>query len=90
MNPRTRRGQGRKSKLERLEARLTLDSTVVINEIMYHPTDANEALEWVELYNQLSTDMDLTGWRLADGIDFEFADNTVLEAGQYLVVAKSA
>ncbi len=89
MNPRSRRGQGRKSKLERLEARLTLDSTVVINEIMYHPTDANEALEWVELYNQLSTDMDLTGWRLADGIDFDFADNTVLEAGQYLVVAKS-
>ena len=89
MNLKARRGQGHKSKLERLEPRLTLDSTVVINEIMYHPTDANETLEWVELYNQLSADMDLTGWRLADGIDFEFTDNTVLEAGQYLVVAKS-
>ena len=42
---------------ELLEPRLTLDSTVVLNEIMYHP--ANDGTpEWIELHNQMSVDMD--------------------------------
>ena len=57
---------------ELLEPRLVLDSTVVINEVMYHPVTNEEGLEWIELYNQLSVDIDISRWRLEGGIDYEF------------------
>jgi len=75
--------------VEPLEPRLVLsaaDSTVVFNEIMYHPL-ADADLEWIELYNQMAVDMDLSGWRLDGGVDFDFPAGTVLPGGGYLVVA---
>ena len=72
---------------ELLEPRLVLDSTVVINEVMYHPVTNEEGLEWIELYNQLSVDMDISRWRLEGGIDYEFAEGTIVGGGQYKVVA---
>ena len=72
-----------------LASTLHADSTVVFNEIMYHPP-TNEALhEWVELYNQQAVDMDLSGWSLANGISFQFAEGTILPGGGRLVVASS-
>jgi len=65
------------------------DSVVVFNEIMYHPATNEPALEWVELYDQNSVDVDLSGWRLAGGIDFRFPSDTVMHGGGYLVVAIS-
>jgi hypothetical protein len=65
-----------------------LDSTVVLNEIMYNPAGAEETLEFVELYNQMTVDMDISGWSLADAVDYKFAEGTVVPTGQYLVVAK--
>src|SRR6185503_15631588 len=66
------------------------DSTVVFNEVMYHPNATNEAsLEWVELYNQMAVDMDLSGWSLAGGAQFTFPEGTVLGGGRYLLVASS-
>src|SRR6266404_3153231 len=66
------------------------DSTVVFNEIMYHPPQTNEAqFEWVELYNQMSVDMELSGWYLTNGIYYKFAEGTVLPGGGYLIVAGS-
>ena len=41
----------------------TRDSVVVFNEIHYHPAGDNSALEYVELYNQLAVDVDLSNWR---------------------------
>ena len=72
---------------ERLEPRLVLDSTVVINEIMYHPETNEESLEWIELFNQLSVDVDLSRWELEGGIDYQFSEGTILGGGEYLVVA---
>ena len=74
---------------ETLEPRYLLDSTVVINEIMYHPADTEEQLEWVELYNQLSVDLDLSGWTVRGGIDFDFPEGSTIGGGEYLVVARS-
>jgi len=66
------------------------DSAVVFNEIMYHPAGTNEAaLEWIELHNQHAVDIDLSGWRLDGGIDFNFGEGTIIRAGGYLVVASS-
>ena len=80
--------QKRSRKLESLEARRVLDSTVVFNEIMYNPADvASESLEWVELYNQLAVDIDISEWSLRGGVDFDFPDGTIVPGRGYIVVA---
>src|SRR5439155_1644508 len=43
---------------------------------------------WVELYNRSSHAVDLTGWRLDEGIDYRFAPGKILLPGGYLVIAK--
>ena len=66
------------------------DSVVVFNEIMYHPAaGADETLEWVELYNQMALDVDISGWKVKGGIDHTFAEGTILAGGGYLILAKS-
>ncbi len=65
------------------------DSVVVFNEIMYHPLVSEATMEWVELYNQMAVDVDLSGWSLSGGVDFAFAEGTVISGGGYLVVAAS-
>ncbi len=62
------------------------DSVVVVNEVHYQPT--NPALEFVEVHNQLSVNVDMSGWRFDGGITFAFAEGTVIPARGYLVVAK--
>lgn len=65
------------------------DSPVVINEIMFHPMDDAEELgEYVELFNRGGVGVDIGGWRFDDGVQFQFPEGTVLEAGGYLVVAR--
>ena len=56
---------------------------------MYHPATNEAALEWVELYNQMSVDMDISHWSLAGGIDYTFPEGTIIAGGGYLVVASS-
>lgn len=65
------------------------DSTVVFNELHYHPATNEPASEWVELHNQMAVDMELSGWRLAGGIEFSFPEGTIVPGGGYLVVALS-
>jgi regulation of enolase protein 1 (concanavalin A-like superfamily) len=64
-----------------------LTRDVVINEIMYHPISENSDDEYVELFNQGASAVNLGGWRFTDGITFRFPSNTVIAAGGYLVVA---
>ncbi|MDB4726567.1 lamin tail domain-containing protein [bacterium] len=65
----------------------TRDSVVVFSEIHYHPAEDNDALEYIELYNQMAINVDLSNWYL-DGIDFHFPEGTVINARSYLVIAK--
>ena len=76
---------------ESLEPRclLSADSTVVFNEIMYHPADNEPGMEWIELHNQMAVDMDLSGWSLDGGVQFPFVEGTVIPGGGYLVIAES-
>jgi len=102
--PQAKSGRFGPMAIEPLEQRLVLDSTVVFNEVMYHPGDAAdgvvdgiESLEWIELYNQLAVDMDLSEWEI-DGIrqmnpdgtlsNYMFPEGTVIPGRGYLVVAK--
>lgn len=65
------------------------DATIVFNEVMYHPATNEAQLEWVELHSLMSVDMDVTGWSLANGIDYTFPAGTIFPGGGYLVVAVS-
>ncbi|MCA9213170.1 MAG: lamin tail domain-containing protein [Planctomycetales bacterium] len=71
---------------------------VVISELNYHPADPTAAalaidstlndddLEFVELYNSSAQTVDLTNWRIREGIDFDFKAGTMLPAGGVIVV----
>src|SRR5687767_8086480 len=61
------------------------DSVITFNEIMYHPL-GNDS-EWLELYNQMSANLDISGWAIDGGIEFRFPTNTVFHANTYLIVA---
>lgn len=76
----------------------TIDS-VVINEIMYHAAAQYRTAtlefqespeEWIELFNRGTAAVDLSGWSLGGGIDFDFPAGTQLAPGAYLVVANNA
>lgn len=69
----------------------TADPTIVINEINYNPGGERDAGDWVELYNALDEDMDLSNWVFKDGDDahiFTIPSGTMLPAGEYLVLAR--
>ena len=65
-----------------------VDSVVVFNEIHYHPGDGSQGVEFVELYNQNSVNVDLSGWMLQGAGDFVFEKGTTIEGRSFLVVAK--
>jgi len=66
------------------------DTDVVINEIMYHAPLDLEELQYIELFNRGSAEVDLSGWGFTKGIKFTFPDKTRLAAGGYLVVCRKA
>ena len=47
-----------------------VQSAVVINEIMYHPSSENTDEEFIELYNSGGADVDISGWKFTSGVDF--------------------
>src|SRR5262245_36989916 len=66
---------------------LAADSVVVFNEIHYHPATNEAVNEWIELHNQMAIDIDLSAWSVRGGVDFTFAEGTIILGGGYLVVA---
>jgi len=61
---------------------------LIISEIMYHPSDDGETLEFIELYNNRAVFEDISGFAFTDGIDYVFGANTVIAAKDYLVLAR--
>ncbi|MBN1441852.1 MAG: lamin tail domain-containing protein, partial [Planctomycetes bacterium] len=78
---------------------LDLEEPVVINEIYFHPPyvppgggcvrNCSDSRQWIELHNRSGAEVDMTGWSLTKGIDFEFPAGLRMPAGGYLVVASS-
>jgi hypothetical protein len=62
---------------------------VVINEIHYDPEDKTVPLEFVELHNTAATNVNLSSWRLASGIEFTFPAGTEILANGFLVIAEN-
>ncbi|MFV2069934.1 MAG: lamin tail domain-containing protein, partial [Pirellulales bacterium] len=84
---RSTRPPRRAIRIESLEPRLALDSTVVFSEVMYNPAGADGTREWLELHNQMAVNMDISGWQLDGGVTFSFAEGTIVPGGGYLVIA---
>ncbi|MCX5683259.1 MAG: lectin-like protein, partial [Planctomycetota bacterium] len=65
-----------------------------ITEVMYHPADPpsgsqyiDDDFQFIELLNTGAVPLGLAGYRLSDGVDFEFPDITVAPGQCFLVVA---
>ncbi|MFT5522487.1 MAG: VCBS repeat-containing protein [Pirellulaceae bacterium] len=67
---------------------LSLDEQIVINEIHYEPFDNSQRAEFVELYHAGILPVNLGDWSFTAGINFTFPANTMLNAGEYLVIAE--
>src|SRR3989442_3949050 len=59
---------------------------VTITEIHYNPPGTNSGLEFVEVFNDAPTVIDVSGWAFTEGIDFTFAPHTWIPGNGYLVV----
>ncbi|HRI46861.1 MAG TPA: CotH kinase family protein [Ignavibacteriaceae bacterium] len=71
-------------------------SQVVINEIMYNPPDVignDDFFEWIELYNNSTSPIDVSGWRLLDDDNshspFIMPVGTIISANGFLVIGKN-
>src|SRR5262245_28774037 len=62
---------------------------VVINEVMYHPPDDLDAVQFIELLNAGEAEVDVSGWSFNKGIKFTFPAGTKLGAGGFLVVCRN-
>src|SRR5688572_27562293 len=67
---------------------VTASRRVVINEIMYHPADDQDELQYVELHNPGAQPVDLAGWSFARGFEFVFPPGASLAPGGYLVLCR--
>ena len=63
------------------------DSVLVFNEIHYHPADEINDTEWIELHNLHGVDVDISGWQLRGGVEFDFAEGTVVPGHGFVVIA---
>ena len=70
----------------------TTPPKVVINEIMYHPSEGDDSYgEWVELYNPNDISVDLGGWWIGDSDGgYTFPSGTTIPAHGFIVVARNS
>ena len=54
---------------------------------MYHPATNEPAMEWVEFYNQMAVDLDVSGWRVTGDIAYAFPEGTHVAGQSYVVLA---
>ncbi len=84
---------------------LSLETAVVINEILYHPVfvappvvispeetclrQCSDREQWIELHNQSGSEVDVSGWSLTKGVNFTIPENTKIPGNGYLVIASN-
>ena len=62
-------------------------TNITINEIMFDPPSEWAGSEYIELFNRGAEEVDVSGWKLCEVIEFEFAPETRISPQGYLVVA---
>ncbi|MEL7534088.1 MAG: lamin tail domain-containing protein, partial [Bacteroidota bacterium] len=65
---------------------------LVINEIHYHPADSlsltGDSFEFIELYYQGASALNLAGLRFREGVDFVFPPGTLIQPDSFYVIAQ--
>ncbi|MFH1890483.1 MAG: lamin tail domain-containing protein [Candidatus Kuenenbacteria bacterium] len=68
---------------------------IIISEFLPNPKGSDSA-EWIELYNQGGTDIDLLNWQLGDNSSHKYTvqsedfDNTIIQSNKHFVLPRSA
>ncbi|MFA5403958.1 MAG: lamin tail domain-containing protein [Ignavibacteria bacterium] len=70
-----------------------VNSSLVINEIMYHPLPSTEC-EWIELFNNTHLPVNIKNWKISDSTSQSnpiiiTENNKIIDANDYLVIAKN-
>ena len=68
----------------------SIDNTIIINEIMYHPHPGLPSKEWIELYNNGDV-KNISGWWISDNNanhKFKFPQGTYINSNDYLIVTE--
>jgi hypothetical protein len=66
-------------------------SSIVINEINYNAASDFDPEDWVELYNNYGSDIDVSGWIFKDENDipfYYFPAGTIIPTGGYLIICR--
>ena len=64
------------------------DSVILFNEAKsFWANDKSD--EWLELYNQLSIDLDISGWYISGSVQYRFPQGSIIHAGEYFLLAHS-
>ncbi|MCB9210682.1 MAG: CotH kinase family protein [Ignavibacteriales bacterium] len=65
--------------------------SVVINEINYNSSSTFDTEDWIELFNNSNSDIDLSNWVLKDELDtniFVIPEGTLLNSNDYLIISR--
>jgi hypothetical protein len=65
-----------------------LPDSVIINEIHYDPADVTKREEFIEFHNPTASLIDMSGWKIDQGVDFVFPPATTIAPGAFLVVVE--
>jgi len=65
----------------------SLPAKIVINEIMYNPSGSEEEYEYIELYNEGNSPVDILGFYFSAGIDYTQLTSYTILTGDFAVVA---
>ncbi len=63
-------------------------TSVLINEIHYHPASEDSSEEFIELYNRSSSPADISFWGITDEVLFYFPEGAFIPGHGFAVVAK--
>ncbi|MBI2926454.1 MAG: lamin tail domain-containing protein [Verrucomicrobia bacterium] len=66
------------------------NTDIVINEIMYDPPSEQVDGEFIELFNRGTAIVDVSGWRITDGVECVVPAGQRIAPGGFLVVAANA
>lgn len=71
----------------------TLSKSIILSEVMPNPEGTDNETEWIELYNNGTTNVDLGNWSLDDeeggSKPYIFPAGTIIEAQDFLVITRA-
>jgi hypothetical protein len=70
-----------------IPANMPPNPVILLTSIDYSPTSGNQSQEYIELRNTNAFAVDVSGWRLTGGIDFNFPSGTVMLPNSLLYVS---